>query len=734
MGRKEDNIRKAQTLMNKPTQIRNIGIAAHIDHGKTTLSDNLIAGAGMMSEELAGKQLLLDYDEQEQARGITINAANASMVHEFEGKEYLINLIDTPGHVDFGGDVTRAMRAVDGSIVVCCAVEGVMPQTETVIRQSLKEKVKPLLFINKVDRLINELEVTPEQMQERFIKIIKEVNGLIGKMVPPEFKNEWSLNVEEGGVAFGSAYHNWAISVPFMKDSGITFKDIYEFCHAEKQRELAKKAPIHQVLLDMVIDHLPNPVDAQKIRIPNIWHGDPESKVGKAMIKCDPNGPVAFMVTKIILDPHAGEVATGRLFSGTIKRGEAMHVLGMPNPNRTQQVSLSVGADRVTVEDICAGNIVAVTGLKDAIAGSTVADDPEMEPFEKITHYSEPVVTVAIEAKHMKDLPKLVDVLRSVAKADPSIQIEINQETGEHLMSGMGELHLEITEYRILNDHKIEIKASPPIVVYRESIQKPTPGQFEGKSPNKHNKFYIIAEPMDDKYAQIIREGLVPNDGGRLKNQKDIQRIFQEAGMDKDEAKNIFAIYGNTMLLDMTKGVQYLHETMELVREAYIEAMRKGPLADEKVSNVMIKLMDAKLHEDTIHRGPAQVIPAVRQAIYGAMCESGRILLEPKQFAQISVPQDVMGAATREMQQRRGVIEDMSQEADMVTIKSKAPVSEMFGFSNAIRSATGGRALWSTENSGFEKVPRELLDDIVRQIRERKGLKPEPYDAAYYSA
>ena len=174
MGRKEDNIKKAQALMTKPTQIRNIGIAAHIDHGKTTLSDNLIAGAGMMSEELAGKQLLLDYDDQEQARGITINAANASMVHEFEGQEYLVNLIDTPGHVDFGGDVTRAMRAVDGSIVVVCAVEGVMPQTETVIRQSLKEKVKPLLFINKVDRLINELEVTPEQMQERFIKIINE--------------------------------------------------------------------------------------------------------------------------------------------------------------------------------------------------------------------------------------------------------------------------------------------------------------------------------------------------------------------------------------------------------------------------------------------------------------------------------------------------------------------------------------------------------------------------------
>ncbi len=733
MGRKEDNIQKAQALMNKPNQIRNIGIAAHIDHGKTTLSDNLIAGAGMMSEELAGKQLLLDYDDQEQARGITINAANASMVHDFEGQEYLVNLIDTPGHVDFGGDVTRAMRAVDGCIVVVCAVEGVMPQTETVIRQSLKEKVKPLLFINKVDRLINELEVTPEQMQERFLKIINEVNNLINKMVPDEFKKAWGLVVEEGGVAFGSAFHNWAISVPFMKETGLTFKDIYDYCAKEDQKTLAKRSPIHRILLDMTIDHLPNPLDAQKIRIPNIWHGDIESKIGKSMINCNENGPVALMVTKIIMDQHAGEVAIGRLFSGTIKKGEALYIIGMPNPNRTQQVSLCVGADRIAVENISAGNIVAVTGLKDAIAGSTVSDDPEMETFEKIVHYSEPVVTVAIEAKHMKDLPKLVEVLRTVAKADPSIQVEINQETGEHLMSGMGELHLEITEYRIINEHMVDIQASQPIVVYRETVDRVTDREFEGKSPNKHNRFYIITEPLEPDVVNYIKEGKIPSEGGKIKDPKALQKDLQELGMSKAEAKSIKSVYGPNMFLDMTKGIQYLHETMELCREAFVEAMKRGPLADEKAMGVKVKLMDAKLHEDSIHRGPAQVIPAVRQAIYGAMCVSERLLLEPKQNVFINVPQEVMGAATREMQQRRAVIEDMTQEGDMVTIKAKAPVSEMFGFSNDMRSATGGRSLWSTENCGFERIPRELQEEVVAQIRMRKGLKPEPYDVNYYA-
>ncbi|HEC90017.1 MAG TPA: GTP-binding protein, partial [Thermoplasmatales archaeon] len=277
MGKKEDNIRKAKDLMTKLDHIRNIGIAAHIDHGKTTLSDNLLAGCGMISEELAGKQLALDFDEQEQARGITINTASASMVHEFEGEEYLINLLDTPGHVDFGGDVTRAMRAVDGCIVVVCAVEGAMPQTETVIRQALRENVKPVLFINKVDRLINELRVTPEEMQERFVKIIRKFNELLNKMAPEEFKGKWNVKPEDGSVAFGSAYYNWAISVPYMKKSGLNFKNIYEHCQNNDQKTLAKKSPIHEVILDMVVDHLPSPKEAQRYRIPNIWRGDLDS-------------------------------------------------------------------------------------------------------------------------------------------------------------------------------------------------------------------------------------------------------------------------------------------------------------------------------------------------------------------------------------------------------------------------------------------------------------------------
>ncbi len=731
MGRKEDNIKRAQALMRKPQFIRNIGTAAHIDHGKTTLSDNLIAGSGMMSEDLAGKQLLLDFDEQEQARGITINAASASMVYTFKGQEYLINLIDTPGHVDFGGDVTRAMRAIDGAIILCCAVEGVMPQTETVIRQAIKERVRPILFVNKVDRLINELQVTPEQMQQRLSNIVNEVNEKIRKLLPPELRDKWALKVETGNVVFGSAFNNWAITVPYMKKTGINFKQIYEHCKNQDQKSLAKKAPLHEVLLEMVITHLPNPLDAQKLRIPVIWHGDPESTFAKSMLACDPEGPVALMVTKIIVDPHAGEVAVGRLYSGKIVKGQELWISGMPNPNRAQLVALTVGADRIPVDEIDAGNVVAVAGLKDAVAGSSVSSDPAMAPFEKIVHYSDPVVTVAIEAKHTKDLPKLVDVLRTVAKADPSIQVEINPETGEHLMSGMGELHLEITNYRIVNEHKVDIKTSQPIVVFRECVSG-RGGPFEGKSPNKHNRFYIEVEPLSPAVVNAIRSGEIETEG-KIKDAKALAKKLQDLGFTKDEAKSVVSFHGTNMLLDMTKGIQYLHETMELIKDAYDEAMDQAPLANERCMAMKVMLVDAKLHEDSIHRGPAQVIPAARSAVYGAMCLAGRILYEPIQKVFINVPEDMMGNAIREIQQRRGIIEDMKQEGDMTTVQGKCPVAEMFGFAASIRSATSGRALWSTENMGFEPMPREVQEKIVPQIRQRKGLKPDPYDASYYA-
>lgn len=723
MARADKIVERGKDLMNKPEMIRNIGIVAHIDHGKTTLSDNMVAGAGMISMDLAGHDdhnLFMDFDPLEQARGITIDAANVSMVHEVDGKEYLINMIDTPGHVDFGGDVTRAMRAVDGAVVVVDAVEGAMPQTETVLRQAIREGVRPVLFINKTDRLINELKVEKKDFAMRLGKIIDNVNKLIRGMDEEKFKAGWRVDAAAGTVAIGSARYNWAISMPIMKKTGIGFDQVYDYCRADKAEELAEKIPLFRTVNDMVVHFLPSPIEAQKDRVKTIWNGDWNSEVGKAMAACDPNGPVALMITRIKVDPHAGEIATGRLFSGTLRRGLELYISGVAATDRIMQTGIFMGPRRVEVEAIPAGNIAAVTGLHDAIVGSTVSSIDNMTPFEAIKHVSEPVMTVAVEAKNMRDLPKVVEVLRQVAKEDPTLQVTINEETGEHLLAGMGELHLDVTVTRLQRDRGVELKTSPPIVVYRESIAGRA-GPVEGKSPNHHNRFYIEFEPLEPGVADALREGKINMKMEEVERRK----ILMDKGMDKEEARSIAGFYGTNILLNMTKGIQYLRETMELILEGFEEALKNGPISREPAQGIKAKLVDVKLHEDAVHRGPAQVIPAVRQAVQAGILMADPVLLEPFQNVFIQVPQDQMGGAMAEIQGRRGVILNMESQGDTIILKSKMPVAQMFGFAGAIRSATEGRALWSTEFAGFQPLPANLLLETVKQIRTRKGLKPE---------
>ncbi|MBU1976007.1 MAG: elongation factor EF-2 [Nanoarchaeota archaeon] len=716
---------KILSLVNKPKQIRNIAICAHIDHGKTTFSDNLLSGCGMMSEELAGKALQLDFHADEQERGITIDTAAVNMVHEYDGSSYLINLLDTPGHVDFGGDVTRAMRAVDGAIVLCCAVEGIMPQTETVFRQALKERVKPILFINKVDRLIKELKLTPEAMQERFLKTITEVNKLIKDIAEKDYGEKWQVNVQDGSVCFGSAFHNWALSLDYMQKKGISFKDIIDAYEkgGEEFKELRKKAPIHEVILNSVIKHHPNPVEAQKYRIPKIWHGDPESKMGKSLLTCDSSGPLAFVVTKVVIDPQAGEISAGRLFSGTIKKGDQIYLNQAKVNLRAQQIYTYNGAKREIVDNIPAGNFIGVGGLKGAYPGETVTNEPD-EPFEQITHLFEPVITKAIEAKRPADLPKLIEVLIQIGKEDPNIKIEINHETGEHLMSGMGELHLEVIENRIKSEKHVEIQSSPPIVVYREAITKNSGAPFEGKSPNKHNKLYFIVEPLDPELAQAIRENKIPE--GRIKKKDPAMwKVFEDAGMDSKTSRKVKDVYHGNIFIDGTRGIVHIGEIIEMVLDSFEGVMNKGPVANEPCIGVKVILDDVKLHEDAIHRGPAQMYPAIREGVRGAMSQAGPLLFEPIQTMLFEAPEKFMGELSKLIQNKRGQLLDMKQEGALVQVKGKLPVGEMFGLSSDLRSGTEGRGNFFVIDQSFEKLPHELQDKIAKQIRGRKGLKTD---------
>lgn len=724
MAKKSDIRENLLKLMHDKELIRNIGIVAHIDHGKTTMSDSLVAAAGMLSETVAGEARFLDSDEEEQQRGITIMSGNISMVHEVMGKDYMINLIDTPGHVDFGGEVTRAMRAVDGALVLVDAVEGAMPQTETVLRQALRERVKPVLFINKVDRLIKELQLTPEEMSDRFSKMIAKVNKLIDRFAPEEYKKNWQVGVEHGTVGFGSAIDRWATNLDTMKSTGIGFKQVLDAYRDKKVEELKDTVPLHTTILDMIIKYLPSPLEAQKHRIPKIWRGNLDSVEGKSMMTCDENGPLMAIITKIVNDPHAGEVANIRIFSGTIKGGETLSLVDAKSQERIQQVAFYKGPFRIQIDEMTAGNIAALVGLKSARAGETVASSLDVDQFEEIKHIFEPVVTKAMEAENPKDLPKLVEVLVKMSKEDPTMKIDVNKETGEILISGMGELHLEIKEKFIRRDWKLAVKTSPPIVVYRESIGSKG-GPYEGKSPNKHNKLYVTIEPLVADIVAKILDGEIPE--GTIRKGKDdkVRASLIEGGLTKDEVKKAISIKGTNIIIDGTKGIVHMNEIRESLITGFDDVMERGPLAFEKCSGLKIVLKDAKLHEDSIHRGPAQIIPAIRDAVKGAMAGADAHLLEPIQTIRIDAPMEHMGSATSLIQGRRGRVLDVLQEGEQVMVMADLPVVKMFGFTSDLRSATSGMGHWSLSDSRFEPLPKDHQKETILSIRRRKGMKEE---------
>ena len=725
MGNKESSLDKIRRLISNQKNIRNVATSAHIHHGKTAFTDNLLAAAGMMAVKNAG-----DLDEgmatwqhsDEQERLMTVDSANVSMAHEFHGEEYLINLIDTPGHVDFGGNVTRAMRAIDGTFVLVCAVEGIMPQTETVIRQALKERVKPVLFINKVDRLIKEVKLTPEAMQKRFIEIIDEFNMLIEQIAEKDLKEKFKVNVSDGSVAFGSARENWALSIPYMKKKNVSFKDIYKIYEMEKEERdkwVWENAPLHEVILDMAVKHLPNPLEAQKYRIPKIWKGDLESEFGKNLIHCNKDGEVAFVITRIIIEPRSGkEIAAGRLYSGTIKNGMGVYGNNLKSKGKIQQVFIYNGIKPEQLDEIPSGNVLAISGLNFDV-GETVTENPQT-PFEEIKHIFQPVITKSIEVVKTADLPKLVEVLRKVAKEDPSIKIEINEETGESLLSGMGELHLEIIENRIKTEKGLEVKMGNPIVVYNETSSKDSPAK-EGRSPNKHNSFFIKVGPLDDVAYNAIMNGDVP-DGRVKKKTGDFLKQYVALEWSNDEVRCIRDIFKGNVFLDETKGEVHMQEVIEMILDAFEMVMKQGPLAREPCAKMKVTLTDIKLHEDAIHRGPAQVYPAGREGIQEAMRDGGATLLEPIQIHLIDVPESFLGTITKLVGGKRGQMINVTQEGGTAEVEAKIPVAEMIGWSNDLRSATEGRRISSLKDQLFENIPPSLQADVIRKIRNRKGL------------
>ncbi len=716
-------------LMETPTYIRNTSIIAHVDHGKTTLSDSLLAAAGIISTQTAGQKLFLDSWDLEQKRQMTVFASNVSLVHTYQEKDYLINLIDTPGHIDFSGAVTRSLRAVDGALVVVDAVEGPMTQTETVLMQALRERVKPILFINKVDRLIKEIKLTPQEIQKKFAKILLRVNNLIEKYAPAEHKKDWQVTIEDSRVAFGSALHKWGLNLDHMKMKKVSFQDIIDAYTGDpidvgrKVDELSKKAPLPEPILDMFCKHLPNPFEAQPYRQPQIWPGDVESPTGQGMAKVDPKAPLLMCISTIEVDPHSGTVAIGRIFSGSIERGKTVQLVSSNNKGTIQQVFMSMATDRVLIDRVPAGNIGAISGLPSIHVGETIAEEGiEVHSFEGLRYVSDPVVTVAVEPEDVKDLPLFDKVMHKLTTEDPNLHFTMNKESGEFLLSGMGELHLEITAYR-MQEAGLKVKLSKPIVIFRETISHDYRGPaIMGKSPNKHNKLWITIDRLSDDVIEAIKSDKI-ND---MQSRDERTKVLRSLGWSPDEAKGAVAVEENNILVNRIRGRQYVEEIIDHIKTGFREAVHTSPLAKEPAYGLKINLEDIVLHEDPVHRGPAQAIPMTWRPIYCAILLSDPKLLEPLMSFECKVPSEFVSNVITMLNKRRGKILDMPSEEDMITVKAEMPVSESFGIADELRSSTQGRAFWATQFSRWAPVPEQMQAETIKKIRERRGLPPIP--------
>jgi len=442
------------------------------------------------------------------------------------------------------------------------------------------------------------------------------------------------------------------------------------------------------------------------------------------MAKVDPNGPLLMCITTIEVDPHSGVVAIGRVFSGAVEKGKTASLVTSRQKGTIQQVYMSMAADRVIVDKIPAGNIAALSGLPSIHVGETVAEEGvETKPFEGLKYVSEPVVTVAVEPADVKDLPLFDKVIHKLTLEDPNLHFVINKESGEYLLSGMGELHLEVTAYR-MQEAGLKVNISKPIVIYRETISHNYQGPaIMGKSPNKHNKLWVTLEKLPDEVIEAIKAGKVSEMQSRDERQRTLRQQF---GWATDDARNVIAIEGSNILINKIKGRQYVEEIIDHVKSGFREAVYTSVLTKEPAYGLKVNLEDITVHEDPVHRGPAQILPMTWRPIWCAFLLSDPKLLEPIISFECKVPNKFVSNVIAIVQKRRGKILDMVNEEDMVIVKAEMPVAESFGLADELRSSTQGRAFWATQFSHWAPVPESMQADVIKQIRERRGLNPTP--------
>lgn len=715
-------------MMEQTENIRNFGLVGHIDHGKTTLSDSLLSEAGFLSPDLAGEARALDYLEEEQQRGITMKSANISLYYEKtleDYKPFLINLVDTPGHLDFSGKVTRALRLVDGAVVVVDAVEEIITQSETVIKQALQERVKPILYINKVDRLIRELKLTDEEIRKKYTRIINDFNKLIKRYADKPFKKEWQVSPANGNVAFGSALHKWGFTLRILEKSDLKFSDIRarykkETYSKETYADLAIYFPIHKAILEMVVDHLPNPKEAQNYRIEKIWDGDINSEIGHAMRECDPNGPLVICMSKVQVDKQ-NLIATGRIFSGICSKKEEIFLLRENSYEVIQRTAIFMGQRREQVEKVPVGNIVAIEGLKKLKSGETIVESnsiDKMVPFEDVKYVTTPVVTVSIEPEYLRDMDGMRKLIENVLIEDPNLRFEINEENGEFLLSGMGPLHLEVTATEI-EKRGINVSISEPRAVFKESCRSYSP-VITVNSPNNQNSLSIKIERLDRKTASFLQSVNINS----FKPLSALKEILEEKTSLKEPDIEHFWKFDSDQNLIIYNGTDNLNEFFKnIIIEIFKKIQLNGPLCGEKLTELKIIIENLKVDNLNEENAFTELSTMFYEAIKKGLNEADLILLEPLYHCIIQLPPNYIKTVLTLLTKYSAKIKNINQEKEyQAIIEILIPVRNSIKFAEDIRSATSGRAFWQNEFYAFLEVPDHEANSIINNLRFIKGL------------
>jgi elongation factor G len=683
-------------------KVRNIGIAAHIDAGKTTTTERILFYSGVVHKigEVHEGTAVTDWMEQERERGITITAAAITT----NWKDHKINIIDTPGHVDFTIEVERSMRVLDGVVAVFCSVGGVQPQSETVWRQADRYKVPRLVFVNKMDRTGANFYKVYGQIKDRLrsnavpiqLPIGSEENfkGIIDlvKMRAYMYNNDLGTDIEETEIPadmleLANEYRVKLVESVSETDDALMEKYLegVDLTEAEIMSGLrigtlhgiivpivcgsAFKNKGVQSLLDAVIDYLPAPMD-----IPPIEGIAPDGSIVSR--GPDDTAPMSALAFKIMADPY-GRLTFIRVYSGILKKGSYVLNSSKDKKERISRLIVLKADDRIEVDELRAGDLGAVIGMKDTFTGDTLCDENAPVILESL-FIPEPVISVAVEPKTKQDMEKLSKALQSLSEEDPTFRVMVDSETNQTVISGMGELHLEILVDRMLREFKVEANVGAPQVAYRETIRKPV--RAEGK--------FIRQSGGKGQYGHVVIE-IEPTEPG--------------LGFEF-----VSKIVGGSV------PKEYINPSEQGMKEA----CESGILAGYPVIDLRATLVDGSFHDVDSSEMAFKI--AGSMAIKDAVMKANPVLLEPMMKVEVEVPEDFLGSVIGDLNSRRGQIEGQSSEQGIAKVTCKVPLAQMFGYATDIRSKTQGRGIFTMEFSAYEEVPRNVAEAIIAKNKTRE--------------